>query len=93
MAPLPTVVRCDTCRRDFPINLWELPVPDGGVHIAMLCPHCDREYPIARLTKRGLELRAVIEQLRGRTDASARIRLEALLPAYQREVTGLSGVA
>lgn len=85
-------VNCDACGQPFAINLVDEPRPGGGVRRVMICPHCSHEYPIAVISRRGLDLQKRIDALKAksRTPAEER-RLAMLLKSVRREVQGASG--
>lgn len=59
-------VVCDDCQAEFKIKPQTEQVEDGGERHWFTCPVCDREYPTAHITTRGIELREKIQELRSR---------------------------
>lgn len=82
-----TKVTCDHCGKKFIARLEETVAEDGVIQ-QMTCSHCKHVSPIARITAKGVELRARLEKLRdanlGTSDQFRRV-----LDRYQREVTPL----
>jgi len=77
-------VRCDACGFEFDSTLDELPV-EGGIRLCFRCPRCDTLYPVARMTRRGVELREQIGQTNDRDI------LRDLRSQLKREITDERG--
>lgn len=54
-------VNCDVCARNFEPVLAEEKLVDGSVGQSFVCTHCGTVYPVARLTRRGVQLRDEIQ--------------------------------
>lgn len=57
-------VTCDECKQQFSPKLVEKRQDDGSVIQDFTCPACKHRYPIAHITKKGIEIRDKMEQLR-----------------------------
>jgi predicted RNA-binding Zn-ribbon protein involved in translation (DUF1610 family) len=91
-------IHCDSCKHEFKPDVQE----DNGYQY-FRCPECEEEYPIGRITPRGVELRAQLQKerdkyalmvrqgYRKRQLAKQRKRIDKLLKEYQKEYTKLSG--
>jgi transcription elongation factor Elf1 len=73
------VVICDKCRQSFKIRPLERQLEDGGEEHYFACPRCGAEYVMARISARGVELRARMAELRKRLEAAAGEERKALL--------------
>lgn len=69
-------VNCDVCARMFEPALVEVTLTDRSVRQSFSCPHCGTVYPVARITRRGVELR---EQIGATADADLLRDLRAQL--------------
>lgn len=78
-------VICNSCGHEFESTLDELGLPDGGVRLSFSCPRCGTLYPVARMTRRGVELRTQIGQ------ATDRDVLRELRSQLRREITDERG--
>lgn len=90
-------IYCDSCKHEFTPNMKEV----GGYQF-FLCPECGREYPIGKITERGIELRVQLQKerqkysqmvkrgFRRRSLGKQRKRIDKLLEEYQKEYTKLS---
>lgn len=75
-----TTIRCDKCWNRFRQNLEDRPLPGGGVMRTFQCPRCGEEYRVARISRRGVELMAIIQALPATDKKSIR--------KFQRELKG-----
>jgi hypothetical protein len=57
------MVRCDGCRHYFKIVPQSETTECGGERHTFCCPHCAREYGVAEISYRGVQLRAQLKQL------------------------------
>lgn len=73
----PRVV-CDVCTKRFTQNLKETPLFEEGARVSFECPHCGTVYSVARITPRGLEVRAELQEC---TDPERRRALLKLMKA------------
>lgn len=76
-------VICTKCQRHFTPVLLE-PKVRGGVRQHFRCPWCLKDYPVARISDKGLTLR---KQLQKERDP---VRQQEILAEYQKEVTRLA---
>ena len=72
------LVVCDYCTLPFESKLEETALEIGGVTMWFGCPHCDTVYPVARLSARGVEIRAELQETQ---DGDRQRELRALLKA------------
>ena len=79
--------KCDGCGRRFKAKPVVQLLDGGGEEWSLRCPHCDRVYPIVRITGKGVELRTKMANLRGQ-GLGAEMASE-LLTQFQKEVTRL----
>lgn len=52
---------CDACKEPFTPKLKEKRIKDGGAKQWFSCPHCQAKYPVCKITRKGLELRARLQ--------------------------------
>lgn len=52
---------CDACKEPFTPRLKEKRIKDGGAKQWFNCPHCGQKYPVCKITRKGLELRARLQ--------------------------------
>lgn len=57
-------VNCDVCGKRFGPSLKAEPLADGGELWWFACEHCRYQYEAARISARGLEIRAEMEALK-----------------------------
>ncbi len=57
-------VICNDCRKRFPIQPGQRTLEDGGEEHFFSCPSCGREYLMAHITARGVELRKRMAEVR-----------------------------
>lgn len=81
------IVACDNCGDTYQPELNTVPTANGGEYKSFICPHCNTEYPVCTITRRGLELREEIQHLReaikARPDHAP--RLARAMKAFDRE--------
>lgn len=84
-------ITCDACDGLVPPRPREVPAGRGSVRMILACPHCQAEYPIAHITRRGLDLRdrLAVARRQARRDPSRLERVRELEAKYQAEVTKL----
>jgi len=58
----PPRIVCDSCEKKFEQNLRETLLVEGGARVSFTCPHCGTVYPVARITVRGLMIRAELQE-------------------------------
>lgn len=74
---------CENCRRRFKSNLEDRPWPGGGVMRMFQCSRCGQEYYVARISARGVELMAAIQE----TDVTNKKEIKRLQKLLKAEVT------
>lgn len=52
---------CDGCKEPFTPKLKEKRTKDGGAKQWFNCPNCQAKYPVCKITRKGLELRARLQ--------------------------------
>jgi len=91
------VVICDKCRQSFKIQPRERQLEDGAYaeEHYFACPRCGAEYLMARISARGVELRARMAEIRGKLRTAAGEERQTLLRQAEQirweldpEVTG-----
>ena len=92
------VVICDRCRFAFKIQPRQRAVEGGGEEHFFTCPRCETEYLIARITARGVDLRAQMAVVRERLKTAIGAERATVLRQAQQiqwelepEVTGAQG--
>jgi len=81
--------RCDECGVSFDVDMKEEPQEGGGVVITFSCPNGHR-FDIARISKRGLRLRAELNRLRDQQNPANARQIRRLQERYEREYIGLA---
>jgi NAD-dependent SIR2 family protein deacetylase len=64
-------VICNDCRKRFQIEPQQRTLEDGGEEHLFSCPECGREYLMAHITARGVELRKRLAEVRERLQTAA----------------------
>lgn len=86
MIPLYTdKVRCRDCEHVFVPTLEDVAQKDGSVKRRFECPECCREYPVARITERGLRLTHELQSLEVGPETEEKVN--HLREEIKREVT------
>jgi hypothetical protein len=67
----------------------ETPLKSGAIRITIACDHCDAEYPVARISSAGVDIRSRITRLR-QTGKGQSDMCRALERRFKREVTPLA---
>lgn len=80
-----TEIACDGCGQVFRPRPYEAKAGQGSVQMQFNCPHCERLYPVAHITKEGLRVRRRLKQAERRGDRDEVVRLrEELRPHVTR---------
>ena len=59
-----TQIFCDECKHEFLPRVKEKRTKDGGAKQWFTCPACKHKYGVAKITRRGLELRQRLGKLK-----------------------------
>lgn len=80
------LIKCDACGHEWRGSIEVRRARGGGELWHLKCPKCGEDYRIARITRRGVELR---EELNAARDAGDRDRAAELAMLYEAEVRNL----
>ena len=87
------MIVCESCGQSMPRRIREYPQDNGGVHQALICLHCQRQYPIAAITLLGVQYRERLSRMRRIQRAMNQLpgpEYHELLARYRQQVTRLT---